>query len=41
MKHTTMDGAHFTSLEHLVLELNDYFHWCNNIRIHETLGYLK
>ena len=34
------NGAHFTSLEHLSLELNDYVYWFNNIRIHGTLGHL-
>jgi len=34
------NGAHFTSLEQLALELSDYVHWFNNIRIHGTLGYL-
>ena len=34
------NGAHFTSLEQLALELDDYVHWFNNIRIHGTLGYL-
>ena len=34
------NGAHFSSLEQLALELNDYVHWFNNIRIHGTLGYL-
>ncbi|KGR76228.1 transposase [Ureibacillus sinduriensis BLB-1 = JCM 15800] len=34
------NGAHFASLEQLALELNDYVHWFNNIRIHGTLGYL-
>ena len=32
--------AHFSTLEQLTLELNDYVHWFNNIRIHGTLGYL-
>ncbi|MEL3959757.1 IS3 family transposase [Lysinibacillus endophyticus] len=32
--------AHFTSLEQLALELGDYVHWFNNLRIHGTLGYL-
>ncbi|WP_430052338.1 IS3 family transposase [Niallia taxi] len=31
---------HFTSLEQLKLEWNDYVHWFNHIRIHGTLGYL-
>lgn len=31
---------HFSSLEHLELELADYVHWFNHIRIHGTLGYL-
>ncbi|MCM3390740.1 IS3 family transposase (plasmid) [Ureibacillus chungkukjangi] len=35
------NGAHFASLEQLALELNDYVHWFNNIRIHGTLGYLS
>ena len=30
----------FASLEQLALELDDYVHWFNNIRIHGTLGYL-
>ncbi|MDW8517594.1 MULTISPECIES: IS3 family transposase [Priestia] len=34
------NGAHFSSLEQLALELNDYVHWFNNIRIHGTLAYL-
>ncbi|WP_413366254.1 IS3 family transposase [Lysinibacillus sp. 3P01SB] len=34
------NGAHFSSLEQLTLELGDYVHWFNNIRIHGTLGYL-
>lgn len=31
----------FNSLEELSLELNDYIHWFNNIRIHGTLGYIS
>ncbi|MBE7148917.1 IS3 family transposase [Bacillus mycoides] len=34
------NGAHSSSLEQLALELDDYVHWFNNIRIHGTLGYL-
>jgi putative transposase len=34
------NGAHFSSLEQLALELGDTVHWFNNIRIHGTLGYL-
>ena len=34
------NGAHFSSLEQLALELDDYVHWFNHIRIHGTLGYL-
>ncbi len=34
------NGAHFSSLEQLALELDDYVHWFNNIRIHGTLGYV-
>lgn len=33
--------AHFYSLEQLALELNDYVHWFNNIRIQGTIGFLK
>ena len=33
------NGAHFSSLEQLALELDDYVHWFNHIRIHGTLGY--
>jgi len=31
---------YFTSLEHLNMELEDYVHWYNHIRIHGTLGYV-
>ena len=34
------NGAHFSSLEQLALELDDYVHWFNHLRIHGTLGYL-
>ena len=30
----------FDTLEQLQLELADYVHWFNNIRLHGTLGYL-
>lgn len=30
----------FETLEQLKIELFDYVHWFNNIRIHQTLGYL-
>ncbi|MER2170876.1 MAG: IS3 family transposase [Psychrobacillus psychrodurans] len=30
----------FTSFEQLALELWDYIDWFNNLRLHETLGYL-
>ncbi|WP_438357559.1 IS3 family transposase [Bacillus pseudomycoides] len=32
---------HFASLEELILELNDYVNWFNNVRIQGTLGYLS
>lgn len=32
-------GAHFNSLEQITLELNNYVHLANHIRIHGTLGY--
>lgn len=31
----------FTSIEQLKLELADYVHWFNSIRLHGTLGYLS
>ena len=31
-------GRHFESLEQLKLELDDYVHWHNHLRIHGTLG---
>ncbi len=34
------NNAHFSSLEQLAIELDDYVHWFNNIRIHGTLDYL-
>ncbi|MFD2628914.1 IS3 family transposase [Oceanobacillus kapialis] len=34
------NSAHFSSLEQLAIELEDYVHWFNNIRIHGTLDYL-
>ena len=34
------NGAYFLTLEQLNLELHDYVHWFNNIRINGTLGYL-
>ena len=32
-------NRHFDSLETLKIELSDYIHWYNHIRIHGTLGY--
>ena len=32
-------GPHFNSLEQITLELNNYVHLANHIRIHGTLGY--
>ena len=34
-------GRNFDSLHHLQLELADYIHWFNNIRIHGSLQYLS
>jgi putative transposase len=31
----------FDNLEELTLELADYIHWYNHIRIHGTLGYVS
>ncbi|PFA72361.1 IS3 family transposase [Bacillus cereus] len=32
---------HFTNLEELILELNNYVNWFNNVRIRGTLGHLS
>jgi putative transposase len=34
-------GKYFESLEQLTVELTDYVHWFNHIRIHGTLDYLS
>ncbi|MCR6110573.1 IS3 family transposase [Bacillus sp. A301a_S52] len=34
------NSAHFSSLEQLAIELDNYVHWFNHIRIHGTLDYL-
>ncbi|WP_371410371.1 IS3 family transposase [Bacillus pseudomycoides] len=34
LKTEFVRDRHFASLEELILELNDYVNWCNNIRIH-------
>jgi putative transposase len=34
-------NRHFDSLEALSLELDDYIHWFNYIRIHGTLSYVS
>lgn len=31
----------FSDLRDLQAELSDYVHWCNNFRIHSTLGYMS
>ena len=31
----------FATIDQLRLELADYVHWFNNIRLHGTLGYLS
>jgi transposase InsO family protein len=36
-----VDGRNFYSIEQMRLELADYVHWFNHIRIHGTLGYLS
>lgn len=33
------NSSHFISLDQLTLELDDYVHWFNKIRIHGALGY--
>ncbi len=41
LKTELINGIHFNTLEQLNLELFDYVHWYNNIRIHGTLGYVS
>jgi len=41
IKTEFVKGKHFESLEQLSLELADYVHWFNHIRIHGTLDYLS
>ncbi|XJZ27647.1 IS3 family transposase [Bacillota bacterium Lsc_1132] len=41
IKTEFVKGKYFESLEQLKLELDDYVHWFNHIRIHGTLGYLS
>ncbi|AIM16732.1 transposase [Bacillus sp. X1(2014)] len=41
IKTEFVKGKHFENLERLKLELDDYVHWFNHIRIHGTLGYLS
>ena len=41
IKTEFVKGMYFDSLEQLKLELDDYVHWFNHIRIHGTLGYLS
>ncbi|MDR4187761.1 hypothetical protein CN568_22100 [Bacillus pseudomycoides] len=41
LKTEFVRDRHFASLEELILELNDYVNWFNNVRIQGTLGYLS
>ena len=41
IKKEFVSSRRFSTLEQLRLELADYIHWFNNIRIHGTLGYLS
>lgn len=41
VKTEFVKGSYFESLEQLKLELDDYVHWFNYLRIHGTLGYLS
>jgi transposase InsO family protein len=41
IKTEFVKGKHFSSLEELTRELQDYVHWFNHIRIHGTLGYIS
>lgn len=31
----------FSTLRELQVKLSDYVHWCNNFRLHSTLGYMS
>ena len=39
VKTEFIKGPYFNSLEQITLELNNYVHLANHIRIHGTLGY--
>ena len=39
IKTEFVKGSYFESLDQLKLELDDYVHWFNHIRIHGTLDY--
>ncbi len=39
MKMEFVHQIYFESLAHLELELFDYVHWWNHLRLHGTLGY--
>ncbi len=41
IKKEFVSSRRFGTLEQLRLELADYIHWFNNIRLHGTLGYLS
>jgi putative transposase len=41
IKTEFVKGTFFEDLDQLKLELDDYVHWFNHIRIHGTLGYLS
>ncbi|MDQ0220405.1 transposase InsO family protein [Peribacillus cavernae] len=41
IKTEFVKGKYFESIEQLKLELDDYVHWFNHIRIHGTLDYLS
>ena len=41
IKKEFVSSRRFSTLEQLRLELADYVHWFNNIRLHGTLGYLS
>ena len=41
IKTEFVNDAHFEKQAQLDIELFDYVHWYNHIRIHGTLGYLS
>ena len=41
IKAEFVSSRHFDTIDQLQMELVDYVHWFNCIRLHSTLGYLS